>query len=116
MKKIGFLAIAAIAAMSFTSCGSGSVSAEFNDEVDSIAYDLGVGQAEGLKQYMTMQLGVDSAYIDEFIKGVKEGNVWTRVLDSTRDLGEIEARVKEGVLRIEKSDDAPAAYLMVFRR
>jgi hypothetical protein len=31
-------------------------------------------------------------------------------------LGEIEARVKEGVLRIEKSDDAPAAYLMVFRR
>lgn len=50
------------------------------------------------------------------IKGVKEGNVWTRVLDSTRDLGEIEARVKEGVLRIEKSDDAPAAYLMVFRR
>lgn len=73
MKKIGFLAIAAIAAMSFTSCGSGSVSAEFNDEVDSIAYDLGVGQAEGLKQYMTMQLGVDSANMDSFIKGLIAG-------------------------------------------
>lgn len=50
------------------------------------------------------------------VKGVREGNVWTRVLDSTRDMGEIEARVKEGVLRIEKSDCAPAAYLMVFKK
>ncbi len=74
MKKLGFLAAAAITAVSFTACQN-ELKADLKGEVDSIAYDLGVAQAQGLKQYMTMQLGVDSAYIDEFIKGMQEGSV-----------------------------------------
>ncbi|MCM1311807.1 MAG: FKBP-type peptidyl-prolyl cis-trans isomerase [Bacteroides sp.] len=74
MKKLGILAAAAIAAASFTACQH-ELKADLNGEVDSIAYDLGVAQAQSLKQYMTMQLGVDSAYIDEFIKGMQEGAV-----------------------------------------
>lgn len=74
MKKLGFLAVAAITAASFTACQN-ELKADLKGEVDSIAYDLGVAQAQGLKQYMTMQLGVDSAYIDDFIKGMQEGSV-----------------------------------------
>ncbi len=71
MKKIMLFATAAVA-MAFTACQN-SVKATFNDEADSVAYELGVAQSEGLKQYMSMQLGIDSTQIDEFIKGMQEG-------------------------------------------
>ena len=74
MKKLVMMAAAAVTAMTFTACNNGG-KASLKTDVDSIAYDLGVAQAQGLKQYMTMQLGVDSAYIDQFIKGMKEGAV-----------------------------------------
>ncbi len=73
MKKILIMAAAAaMTAMTFTACNGGG-SAKLNNEVDSLAYDLGIAQSQGLKQYMQMQLGVDSTQIDEFIKGMKEG-------------------------------------------
>ncbi len=68
------MAAVAVSAMTFTACNkAGKVS--LKSDVDSIAYHFGLAQSQGLKQYMTMQLGVDSAYIDEFIKGMKEGAV-----------------------------------------
>lgn len=73
MKKIMMMAGAvAMTAMTMVSCDNNG-SATLKDGVDSLAYDCGVFQSEGLKQYMTMQLGIDSAYIDDFIKGMKEG-------------------------------------------
>jgi FKBP-type peptidyl-prolyl cis-trans isomerase FklB len=75
MKKMMMMAASvAVAAMTMVSCDN-NASSNLKDEVDTIAYDLGVAQSEGLKQYMTYQLGVDSTYIDEFIKGMKEGAV-----------------------------------------
>ncbi|MBQ9641629.1 MAG: FKBP-type peptidyl-prolyl cis-trans isomerase [Bacteroidaceae bacterium] len=74
MKKIVMMAAVAMSAMTFTACNQGG-KPSLKTDVDSIAYNLGVAQAQGLKQYMTMQLGVDSAYVDEFIKGMKEGAV-----------------------------------------
>lgn len=74
MKKIMLMAAVAMTAICFTACNGGG-KANLKTDVDSMAYDLGVAQAQGLKQYMSMQLGVDSAYIDEFIKGMKEGAV-----------------------------------------
>jgi len=71
MKKLMFLA-AAVAAMMVASCTK-NVQADLKADVDSLTYDLGVGQADGLKQYMTMQLGVDSTQLDEFIRGMQEG-------------------------------------------
>ena len=74
MRKFILMAAVVLTAMSFTACNKGG-KASLKTDVDSIAYNLGVAQAQGLKQYMTMQLGVDSAYVDEFIKGMKEGAV-----------------------------------------
>lgn len=84
MKKLMFFAVA-LAAVIVASCakkgGSNSKGGEddklapvVNDAgIDSLAYNLGLAQSGGLKQYMMFQLGVDSAYIDDFIEGMKEG-------------------------------------------
>lgn len=73
MKKLFMMAaIAAVTGLSVVSCDNSS-SVKLNDDVDSLVYDLGIAQSEGLKQYMSMQLGVDTTYLDEFIKGMKEG-------------------------------------------
>ena len=84
MKKILLLAATvATAAMTMVSCDGGAGSANLKDSVDSLAYDYGVAQSNGLKQYMAMQLGVDTTYMDEFIKGIKEGAV--NELDPKKD-------------------------------
>ena len=74
MKKFMMMAAVVVSAMSFSACNNGG-KANLKTDVDTIAYCLGVAQSQGLKQYMTMQLGVDTAYIDQFIKGMKEGAV-----------------------------------------
>ena len=75
MKYFSMMAAAvAMTAMTMVSC-DGKGGANLKDGVDTLAYNLGVAQTEGLKQYMTMQLGVDTTYMTEFIKGMKEGAV-----------------------------------------
>lgn len=71
MKKISILAVGATALV-MASCGD-AVKPSLTDGVDTLAYDLGMAQADGLKQYMSMQLGVDSTCLDDFIKGMKDG-------------------------------------------
>ena len=44
--------------------------AELKDGGDSLAYIFGVWQTNGLKDYMTGQLGVDTAYIQDFSRGI----------------------------------------------
>ena len=72
MKKLIFAAVA-IAAIMFTSCDNTSVQADLKDNVDSLANYLGIAQSDGLKNYMKMQLQVDSLYNNDFIKGMIEG-------------------------------------------
>lgn len=72
MKKM-IIAALSFAAILFASCDNTNVKADLTSNVDSLANYLGIAQADGLRQYMTMQLQVDSAYTDEFIKGMIEG-------------------------------------------
>ncbi len=82
MKKY-LLMTAAVAALAFTSCNNTEVKADLKTDVDSLAFNLGVAQSESLRQYMTMQLGVDSTQLTAFIKGMKEGA--TQEEDKSRD-------------------------------
>lgn len=72
MKKFFFAAVA-IAAIMFTSCDNTNVKADLNNNVDSLTNFLGIAQSDGLKNYMKMQLQVDSIYTNDFIKGMIEG-------------------------------------------
>lgn len=38
-----------------------------------MSYAIGMAQTQGLKEYLTMRLDVDTTYMDEFIKGLNEG-------------------------------------------
>ena len=77
-----FFAVA-LAAVLVVSCdrkgskGSDDNKAPIVDDpaIDSLAYNLGLAQSDGLKQYAQMQLGVDSAYFNDFIKGMKDGSI-----------------------------------------
>lgn len=73
MKKITLLAAAAIVAAGFASCGKSTPKADLKNNVDSLSYAIGMAQTQGLKDYLVSNLGVDTAYIDEFIKGLNEG-------------------------------------------
>lgn len=73
MKKFTFAALFAIAAAAFTSCGNGTPKANLNNDIDTLSYAIGMAQSDGLKQYLVERMGVDTAYIDEFIKGLNEG-------------------------------------------
>ncbi len=73
MRKFTFAALAAVATVTFFSCGSGTPKANLKSDVDTISYAIGMAQTQGLKDYLVSRLGVDTAYMDEFIKGLNEG-------------------------------------------
>ena len=74
MKKIVIVAaFAAVVTAGFNSCGNGTPKADLKNDIDTISYAVGVAQSQGLKDYLVRGLGVDTAYIDEFIKGLNDG-------------------------------------------
>ena len=71
MKKI--LSLAVIAAVTlFASCNNGSPKASMKNDVDTLSYEIGLSQTAGIENYF-QQSGIDSAYIDDFLRGVKDG-------------------------------------------
>lgn len=71
MKKL--VVMAAGAAVILASCNGGTPRANLKSDVDSLSYEIGLSNSRGVKDYLSQRLGVDTAYLDEFIKGVKEG-------------------------------------------
>ena len=73
MKKFTFAAVAAVAAIMISSCGNGTPKASLKSDVDTMSYAIGMAQTQGMKDYLVGSLGVDTAYMNEFIKGLNEG-------------------------------------------
>ena len=74
MKKFTVTALAAVAAvMMYASCDNGAPKASLKSDVDTVSYAIGMAQTQGLKDYLVGRLGVDTTYMDEFIKGLNEG-------------------------------------------
>lgn len=71
MKKASVL-LAFVAAMGFVSCNGQSPKANLKSDVDTLSYTIGMAQTQGLKDYLVGGLGVDTAYMDDFMKGLKE--------------------------------------------
>ncbi len=73
MKKITFAAIAAVAAVMISACGNTTPRASLKNDVDTMSYAIGMAQTQGLKDYLVGSLDMDTAYMDDFIKGLNEG-------------------------------------------
>lgn len=73
MKKIILVALVAIAAATFMSCGNSTPKADLKSDVDSMSYAMGMSQTQGLKDFLVGRMKVDTTYMDEFIKGLNDG-------------------------------------------
>lgn len=73
MKKLFFVATMAISAATFVGCGNSTPKADLKTDVDTLSYAMGLSQTQGLKEFMVERMGVDTAYIDDFIKGLNDG-------------------------------------------
>ncbi len=71
MKKLSFFFAAVVAAV-IVSCGNGTPKADLKNDIDTLSYAIGMAQTQGLKEYLS-RMGVDSTYMDQFIKGLNEG-------------------------------------------
>jgi len=72
MKKISVIAAVVLAAI-MTSCGNGTPKADLKTDLDTLSYAFGMSQTQGLKEYLVQREGVDTTYINEFVKGLNEG-------------------------------------------
>ena len=73
MKKFTFAAFAAVSAVMMFACGNGTPKANLKSDVDTVSYAIGMAQTQGLKDYLVGRLGIDTTYMDDFIKGLNEG-------------------------------------------
>lgn len=73
MRKLIIGACMALAAATFVGCGNSTPKANLKTDIDTMSYALGLSQTQGLRDYIVMRLGVDTAYIDEFIRGLNDG-------------------------------------------
>lgn len=72
MKKTSIFMGIAVAA-SLVSCTAQSPKASFKTDVDTLSYAIGMAQTQGLKEYLVGRLNVDTAYMNDFIKGLNDG-------------------------------------------
>ncbi len=72
MKKLSILMTVAAAA-GLASCSMQGPQAKLKTDVDSLSYSIGMVQTQGLQNYLVGRLGVDTAYMADFIKGVNAG-------------------------------------------
>ena len=83
MKKLSILAVMAIVAAMFTACGNGTPKANLKNDIDTMSYAIGMAQTQGLKEYLVQRLGVDTAYMDDFIKGFSLKNFMAGFVSGT---------------------------------
>ena len=71
MKKIVlFAAIAAAAGLA--SCTGQAPKANLKSDIDSLSYMLGIRQTQGLKEYITGTLDIDSTHMSDFMSGLQK--------------------------------------------
>ena len=70
MKKL--FVIAAVALTGFMASCNQTPTSKMESDIDTLSYAIGMAQTNGLKDYLVMRMGVDTAYIDAFLKGFYE--------------------------------------------
>ena len=73
MKKLTFVAAMAIVAAVFSACGNSTPKADLKTDVDTMSYAMGMTQSQGLKEYLVGRMGIDTTYMEQFIKGLNDG-------------------------------------------
>lgn len=72
MKKVTILMAGALLAAGFSACTQ-APKANIQSKNDSLSYYVGMSNAQGVKSYIMERMDIDSAYMDEVIRGIVEG-------------------------------------------
>ena len=72
MKKATMM-MALAAAAGMASCTAQGPKANLKSDVDTLSYMMGVSNTQGLMDYALGRLGVDSAHVADFIRGIEQG-------------------------------------------
>jgi len=102
MKKVSILAAVAIAT-GLASCTAQAPKATLKTDVDSLSYAIGISQTNGLKDYLSQRMEMDTAYIADFLKGVNDAANKTRPGLSARSADRITDGWSSGYQRYESS-------------
>ena len=86
MKKVSILAAVAIAT-GLASCTAQAPKATLKTDVDSLSYAIGISQTNGLNDYLSQRMEMDTAYIADFLKGVNDAANKTSKKDQAYLLG-----------------------------
>ena len=86
MKKVSILAAVAIAT-GLASCTAQAPKATLKTDVDSLSYAIGISQTNGLKDYLSQRMEMDTAYIADFLKCVNDAANKTSKKDQAYLLG-----------------------------
>ena len=73
MKLVKVAAIVAICGATFASCNNSAPKSDLKNGIDSLSYAMGLAQSQNLRMQIKEGNAIDTAYIDEFIKGLNEG-------------------------------------------
>jgi len=73
MKKLSIIALVACVLTIISSCGQRIPKPDLKTDIDTMSYAMGLGQSQGLREYLMARMGVDTTRIDQVIKGIKEG-------------------------------------------
>ena len=71
MKRVSIL-IVIVTMLGMGSCTSFQKS-EYKTDIDTLSYYYGMSRADGIMSYLTVQAGVDTAYLEAFLEGLKDG-------------------------------------------
>ena len=111
MKKSAALMVFAAAA-GLVSCGGPSTpKANLTNDLDSLAYSLGVTNTQGLMEYAKNGLKIDSANIDKFVEGLIEGVLNTSDKETAKLAGmqigqQLSNEMYEGINKQVFADDS----------
>ena len=72
MKKLFFAVAMAAMIAGITSCRKTIHKPSLKSDVDTLSYAMGLAQTQCLREYL-VQMDVDTAYIDAFVKGLNDG-------------------------------------------
>jgi FKBP-type peptidyl-prolyl cis-trans isomerase FklB len=72
MKRLSFIIVTITIICLLGSCSKIGHQPLKND-VDTMSYFFGYSRAEGIMDYLSMQAGVDTAYMEDFFRGFKDG-------------------------------------------
>ena len=79
MKLVKVAAIVAICGATFASCNNSAPKSDLKNGIDSLSYAMGLAQSQNLRMQIKEGNAIDTAYIDEFIKGLNEAQRSARI-------------------------------------